>query len=726
MSTNSAVYEALKTLRDEGFDRARGYAKLSHGKNYQEELKELIGRERWEANLKSARQLRTSRVLSIPLVDEFDAQDVTDLPRIFEKRYDAYVDLKGKKHELVSALNDIAMFRHGIAHPASAYVSTEDARRLAERIITAANIIFPVTSVSFKNIRSRTEALFDHKPTPSRPLAKSLPPRQEVLNQFIGREYELRTLHEWFQSPVQLWVLVGDGGKGKSSIAFIFCETLECAKGELEHIIWLSAKTRRFQEGEVRRLEPDFFDLESAFESLLRAYDSHGQSWTNLDEQEAYVIELLKAFPALIVIDDIDSLDRENENVAYWFTNTLARSAPQSKVILTSRRELYGLGAYTTKVAGLTQSETKRFLQNASERAYGDADKLTVGDLPKLIHNATEGSPLYLEDIVRLVLVLGKPPHEVIADWKKVRHDVREYALRRELEMLSQTSREVLLATALAGEPISRAELIATLGGSDDALESAISELQKFFLISPPDIASLTPTFEINRNLGILVKSLATVDSSFKRIANALAQVRNKGERPHNVSKDASRAIREAVALVGRDKHSEAEQLLRDFLIRYPDEGSLLSHLGWVLSRWPDGRRMTEAQEAMQRAVDLRHRNKATYHNLGGIYLSARLFERALSAVTVGVELYPDDLDLLTMYAEAQALAAIEVSERVDPASSIGVDSIVAPLSASIRMVISVKKKMISSEVPRHRNKAILDELDAELRQALDRIKRSR
>jgi tetratricopeptide (TPR) repeat protein len=720
------VYESIKIFRDEVFERIRTYAKSSSGAKYLEDLKSLVGNERWDASLRSAKQLRAARVITSPLIDDLDAQDVTDLHRIFSKKYDSLVDVKGRRHELLTALEDIAFFRNGIAHPTFSAIPVEDARRLAERLLAAATLIFDEHTKPYRKIAETAAKLFDYKGTIGKPLPKSLPPRQEVVGQFIGRERELRTLYSWLDSSIQLWVLEGDGGKGKSSLAFVFCETLETSGNDLDRVIWLSAKTKKFQEGQVRGLQPDFIDLASAFKAVMSAYGFGDVSTGSREELETVTIELLQAWPALIVLDDIDSLDKQNEDVAYWFTNTMARLAPKCKLILTTRRELYGLGAYTTKVQGLNFDETKRFLRNASDRAYNDPDKLGSGSLPKLIHSATEGSPLYLEDIVRLILILGKSPQDVVSEWKSVRHDVREYALRREFELLSATSKEVLLAAALAGEPISSAEILSTLGGSADDLEAAIAELQKFFLISPPEIAVLTPTFEINRNLGILVKYVMKSDPSLKRIATALKQVRNTTGRPHRVSKEAQRAIREAVALVTRDDHSNAELLLRSVLSRYPDEGALLSHLGWVLSRWPGGRRQTEAQAMLQRAVDLKHRSKATYALLGELYLQAPMFDRARSALAVGIDLFPDDLELLRMHAEAQARYALELFERIDNPSVVGVEVVLEPLQEALREVMAVRAQILKADASVYRSILTqLSTLDQQLRDAINMARTS-
>jgi tetratricopeptide (TPR) repeat protein len=198
-------------------------------------------------------------------------------------------------------------------------------------------------------------------------------------------------------------------------------------------------------------------------------------------------------------------------------------------------------------------------------------------------------------------------------------------------------------------------------------------------------------------------------DPSLKRIATALKQVRNTTGRPHRVSKEAQRAIREAVALVTRDDHSNAELLLRS-----------------VLSRWPGGRRQTEAQAMLQRAVDLKHRSKATYALLGELYLQAPMFDRARSALAVGIDLFPDDLELLRMHAEAQARYALELFERIDNPSVVGVEVVLEPLQEALREVMAVRAQILKADASVYRSILTqLSTLDQQLRDAINMARTS-
>jgi len=633
-------------------------------------LRELSA-ETWTANVRNAKQIRKAKLINDQLLDEFDAQDVSELPRIFEQFYSRLASTTGQRGALVQALKDIVEYRNAISHPATSYVSSPDARNAAERIAYASKLVFEPHSDELSAILAAVADVNDAEPPHIIPVNKVLPPRHTVVvNEFVGRFRELDLLYKWFVSSTAVWVIEADGGKGKSSLAYVFADQITSGTEQISRIVWLTAKARRYLEGDVIATEPDFTTLDQALRFIIEAY-GFTDAVSSDDDVEDVVLNLLAIEPALIILDDIDSLERENEDVARWFTNTLVQRTA-SKVLLTSRRSLFGYGAYTTALSGLSLSETTEYLAAVSLRRYGNGDGFTAGNHRRLIHTATDGSPLYLDDIVRLILATGDPIETVVKEWRERGGEAaREYALRREFDMLSSLAKDVLLASALRNERITRAELMAALHCRPDDLTAAITQLHRFYLISYPDQTSETPTFEVNQNLATLVKQAMKGDASFKRIANALKQL-TSGGRLRKLAPDAMLAIRDAVALVKLDRHGEAEQLLRTALEAHPNEAALLSHLGWVLSRAPGKARLSEAVEYMERSVRLKHRNRATYVNLSTIYLGQDEHDKAAAVVSAGLDIYGDDHEFLYLLAIALAgrsLALFKTVEAIAPQS---------------------------------------------------------
>jgi hypothetical protein len=87
----------------------------------------------------------------------------------------------------------------------------------------------------------------------------------------------------------------------------------------------------------------------------------------------------------------------------------------------------------------------------------------------KDIHAVTEGSPLYVEDLLRLATVV--PVREAINVWRGKKGDeARAYALGRELDLLSPRAREVIVAASLGDGAVSLAEIEALTGITEEAL----------------------------------------------------------------------------------------------------------------------------------------------------------------------------------------------------------------------------------------------------------------
>src|ERR1017187_5591138 len=92
---------------------------------------------------------------------------------------------------------------------------------------------------------------------------------------FVGRSSQIEKLWEWFLDPVsRRWALSGDGGKGKSALAYQSATEVQREGPEpIQIIIWISAKRRRFEEGSVIAIDnPDFSNLDSALSRILSEY----------------------------------------------------------------------------------------------------------------------------------------------------------------------------------------------------------------------------------------------------------------------------------------------------------------------------------------------------------------------------------------------------------------------------------------------------------------------
>ena len=319
------------------------------------------------------------------------------------------------------------------------------------------------------------------------PLIGHMPSRAEIALEFVGRRDELRDLWVWFLDPYnRRWLLVGDGGKGKTAIAYELATKVQSISPQgYEAVIWVSAKKRRFLEGIIKSMEsPDFCDLDSLLNALARAFGIPSDRMIGARQKREAVKEYLNMLPALIVADDIDSLEADAEDAVEFLTFEAANT--HSKVLLTSRRMPFGWGTTSTQVRGLDYNDAREFIVSRIRLLDLDASRFS-DQLSRKIWETTEGSPLYIEDLLRLCRVL--PVNEALEGWKTNRGEAaREYSLKREFDFLSDNAKTLVLACCMNEGPISLSELQITLGLTTDAIEAEMGMIQKFILGEPAEV----------------------------------------------------------------------------------------------------------------------------------------------------------------------------------------------------------------------------------------------
>ena len=290
-------------------------------------------------------------------------------------------------------------------------------------------------------------------------LEGNLPAREDVTVEFIGRLDELEELRKWFKDPnSKTWMLTGDGGKGKTAIAYEFATELKGgAPKNFEYILWLSAKSRRFQNGSIQNIDPNFWDYPSLINAIVRGYGFDDEDYAKLTEEEKkeQAKTLLTAIPALIIADDIDSLEPKNERAIMFLISEIA-STP-SKVLFTSRRVPFGFGENYTYVEGLNKEDGSAFIFSRIRRSRLDKSMFPPRIVDEIL-KVTDGSPLYLEDLLRFCSVLSV--ETAINNWKnKTGHEARKYALEREFELLNSTARDIVFACCIPEVALSLVEI---------------------------------------------------------------------------------------------------------------------------------------------------------------------------------------------------------------------------------------------------------------------------
>jgi tetratricopeptide (TPR) repeat protein len=289
------------------------------------------------------------------------------------------------------------------------------------------------------------------------------------------------------------------------------------------------------------------------------------------------------------------------------------------------------------------KKNAERFIYSRCDLMEIDKDLFSKSMIKRAV-SATEGSPLYIEDLMRLTATASSA-EEAIQLWAdREGNDARRYALQRECELLNSNARRVLLAASIVRGPVSFAEIEAITGISTTAMNSALQELQGVFLIPKPRLVEGEQRFEINLNTRALVREAYENDDLYRRTETAYRTF--SGEIPRARSGDVAAVIRQAHFLVKTTKHYEAERLLLTALEKYQSNPDLTGFLGWVYKAWPKPR-VTDARAQFVRAYQLKCKKHDMYVHWCRMELDAGEWTKAAEAAEKASRLLPDNRTLL-------------------------------------------------------------------------------
>lgn len=548
-------------------------------------VREVMGNVRWSEARSISDKARALSGLTINPADDFDLIGVEHfalfLGRHFTELCSSPKGLdsalwRSSKRQLLDWVDSVREARNVISHPSSDDLDFADSFQIVDtcrRILQKLGLDEAAAELG-ELVRELDGFAFLEGAS----LESSLPNPERIVVGFIGRDKELDRLRDWFLDPrSRHWLLAGDGGKGKSALAYRFaCEIKEKAPRPFQVVAWLSAKKQQFHQGKPGILpQPDFSDLDSALAKILGFYGFDEEIGQDIDVKRGIVKDLLNALPALLVIDDVDSIDTRNENVIDYFQSEVALT--KSKVLFTSRRTLFGMGGTMTLVEGFKGQEGEEFIK--SRQRLMDLDlKLTAKDVKDMLR-VTEGSPLYITDLIRLTRFMTV--QEAVSAWERREgQEARRFALGRELDLLSKEANHVLIAASVTPGITSRVELENITGYSSDDLVSALHELNKLFLSPKPRLVEGEERYEISENVRLLVRDVRGTTDVFRQMEAAYKAI--SGQLPKIRDRKIDAIVRQAVFKVRQGDHPEAKLLLENALNRFPNHPVLVGFLGWV------------------------------------------------------------------------------------------------------------------------------------------------
>jgi hypothetical protein len=443
------------------------------------------------------------------------------------------------------------------------------------------------------------------------PIQGHLPARDSDLIEFVGREPQLAELRQWIsdpRSPVRL--ITGIGGLGKTTLAYRFAEeVLQTRAGEVEAVIWLTAKQQTYSalRGKmVPTSKVDFSDLGSLFDAVLKilSYEMPvSDEEFSLPEISDRLVEGLSIIPALIIVDDLDSLspDEQRETVAALNSvalRTVGRDLSPSRILMTSRIDQGLPPTAIVKIRGLERDAFEAHLTNLCS-VFG-VSQYSGGELDE-VFEASSGSPLFAASIVRLVK-LGEDRREVIEKWRGADgEEVRSFAFKRELGRIMGMPAKVLYAVMLLGETTLK-DIAEVLELPTRTVRERLAELQAYHLLATVTKGQSDSAISIPSELQAvsdLVKE--QLGSASKPIEEAVARAHEKSG---NIDRQVGAGIRTIARYWAQDEFVEAIISATELRKKFPGNGDVASVLGAALLRAKPPR-FREAERELEAANKL-------------------------------------------------------------------------------------------------------------------------
>lgn len=499
-------------------------------------------------------------------------------------------------------------------------------------------------------------------------LENNLPDRSLICSDFIGREDAIEALWRWVGDDFScVRVLAGEGGLGKTSIAYEFSEDIcRTAPAGFEQVVWLSAKRQQFKglSNHYEKLPtPPFGTAKELFEQLFCHFGGLDAELEFLNEQNTpkRIRQLAGVIKSFVVLDDLDSLTPDDQKRAIEVCQQMAGSG--SRFLFTTRKNTTASTTSATEIKGFDPDEFKEFVSSWS-------NKLSLQDVNaaerKQLYETTRGSPLYTESILRL-LRSGMPFNEAIREWKgKLGADVRLAALEREVKQLTHEARRVLAAAAIYRE-CSFTELKQATKYSVQTLNDCIEELQSLFLIHAPKIAQES-RFNVPETTRELVRSLgdALIDK-YQTFENAIKKSRYESTKAvkNNSLSIVGNTIRQAIAQLKDSRPDDAlravDEVNTQFESRNPD---LLFMRGRVLQAFTPPR-ISDARKAFRLAYDLGQRKEMFF----SLWFDAEANSKSLdSAIEVCEKAIANGVGNKGEWYETRAKVRIQSSRSQDAA----------------------------------------------------------
>lgn len=265
---------------------------------------------------------------------------------------------------------------------------------------------------------------------------------------FIGRKEDVRDIKKLLYGHHPIITLYGEGGVGKTALMLKTAyDIIDDDKCPFDCVVWITCKIAELTSSGIREIK----DCIKNFESMVRGIDDLllGEPRTTQNENIEYILDWMKEFKTLLILDNLETLQSEEE-----MKNFLGRCSEFGKVAITSR---IGLGYldYPRKLEPMKEKEAERLLR-------GFAQILNVPVLYKQL--CTEEIQKYVKELFLNPLAIkwfvqavasGRDPDEAI----KNKDSLREYCLSNIYDKFDGQQKAFLHAILVNAKPVSKEEI---------------------------------------------------------------------------------------------------------------------------------------------------------------------------------------------------------------------------------------------------------------------------
>ncbi|MDE0603737.1 MAG: hypothetical protein OXI18_04965 [bacterium] len=458
----------------------------------------------------------------------------------------------------------------------------------------------------------------------------------------LGRDHELREVHEFWQDPFARSISVsGRGGLGKTALVYEFVNDLLRVpvhpdnKPDLELALFLTAKqTWADQDDQVRLPESQRFGtLREAFHATLDLFDEGVEGSADLGTLRRHVLELAQGSTCLFVFDNLETLpDEEIAGVADFCRDL----PPPSKAIVTDRvRRGFGIGRPMT----LPPLSTEASLNLIDRRLATDSVPLPAEGRATLTRVVAElgGVPLHLHYVANL-LGRGHSPQEALQHLRgEDTLGLLKFSFESSLKGLPTSALEILLYLAEKKEPATRKQL-RRLSESDITFNEDLDSLKgaHFVELAPGTEAIKFQIADRSLRDYIILETPGLLGEEVTARLRHKAGARSDLSRFPNIQRAIEQALREAESRSWEDGIRYLESRRSEF----KNAPEILAKLGYLYFRCYDRK---NARKFLEQSIAAGWEDAMALRTLGIINLRDGRLEEAAENSEASLTLNPDD-----------------------------------------------------------------------------------